>query len=79
MIFNMEENEEEIEVINVSMSDEEIDQVIAQLMELKEHKESVQFPLAADLDLLVNYHNGEDSDNELDGDDDDDDELEDNK
>lgn len=78
-----DENDEEIEVIDVSLSEREIDEMIAQLMELKEHKESVQIPIAADLDLLVNYHEGEDSNEEVeedegdDGDDSDDDEGED--
>ncbi len=54
--------EKEIEVINVSLNENEIDEMVAQLLELKEHKESVQFPIAADVDLLVNYHEGDDSD-----------------
>ena len=55
-----EEGDEDFDVIEVNMTDEEIDEAIASLMELKEHKQSVQFPVAADLDLLVNYHEGED-------------------
>ena len=50
-----EEHEEEIEVIDVSLNEHEIDEVIAHLIELKEHKESVQIPIAADLDLSVTY------------------------
>ncbi len=65
--------EKEIEVINVSLNENEIDEMVAQLLELKEHKESVQFPIAADVDLLVNYHEGDDSDGES-GDDDGDEE-----
>ena len=52
-----EEHEEEIEVIDVSLNEHEIDEVIAHLIELKEHKESVQIPIAADLDLSVTYDN----------------------
>ncbi|MEK6836303.1 MAG: hypothetical protein AABX94_01400 [Nanoarchaeota archaeon] len=55
-------NKEEIEVIDVLMNDSEIDEAIAHLMELKEHKKSVQFPLASDLDLSVTY-----SDEEVEG------------
>ena len=55
-----EEHEEEIEVIDVSLDEHEIDEVIAHLMDLKEHKESVQIPIASDLDLSVTY----DSDSE---------------
>ena len=54
-----EENNEEIEVIDVSLSEREIDEMIAKLVELKEHKEKVQIPIAADLDLTVNYDSGE--------------------
>ena len=62
----VEENEnEEIEVIDVLMNDAEIDEAIAHLMELKEHKTNVQFPLASDLDLSVTYSDDEeDSDEE---------------
>lgn len=55
----MEEEHEEIEVIDVSMTNEEIDQVIAHLVELKEHKKNVQFPIAADVDLSVTFDNSE--------------------
>jgi uncharacterized membrane-anchored protein len=62
-----EEENEEIEVIDVSLSEDEIDEVIAQLVELKESKKNVQFPLASDLDLSVNYVEGEsvESDKEM--------------
>src|SRR3989338_5598108 len=60
-----DETEEEIEVIDVLMNDAEIDEAIAHLMELKEHKTNVQFPLASDLDLSVTYSDDEeDSDEE---------------
>ncbi len=67
-MFKMsEENEnEEIEVIDVLMNDAEIDEAIAHLMELKEHKTNVQFPLASDLDLSVTYSDDEDEDDEED-------------
>jgi hypothetical protein len=52
----MTEENEEIEIIDVSMSEEEIDQVIAHLIELKEHKTNVQFPIAADVDLSVTFN-----------------------
>lgn len=56
-----EENEdnEEIEVIDVTLNEEEIDEVIAHLIELKEHKKNVQFPLASDLDLSVTFSDEE--------------------
>jgi len=47
--------EEEIEVIDVTLNESEIDEVIAHLLELKEHKSNVQFPLASDLDLAVTF------------------------
>lgn len=56
---NQDEMEEEIEVIDVSMSESEIDEMIAHLMELKELKTNVQFPLASDLDLSVTYSDDE--------------------
>ena len=64
-----EEHEEEIEVIDVLLNEQEIDEMIAQLAELKEHKKNVQIPIASDLDLSVTYdhHNSDgddDSDNE---------------
>jgi hypothetical protein len=52
---NKAEMEEEIEVIDVSLNENEIDEVIAHLIELKEHKKNVQFPLASDLDLSVTF------------------------
>lgn len=58
----MAEEHEEIEVIDVTLSEDEIDEMIAHLMELKEHKTNIQFPLASDLDLSVTFTNeGEDS------------------
>ncbi len=62
-----EENEEqeEIEVIDVSLNENEIDEMIAHLIELKEHKKNVQFPLASDLDLSVTYDDSVDSNNEI--------------
>ena len=50
-----EETHEEIEVIDVTLSEGEIDEMIAHLMDLKEHKTNIQFPLASDLDLSVTY------------------------
>ena len=52
-----EEENEDIEVIDVSLNEDEIDEMIAHLIELKEHKKNVQFPLASDLDLSVTYSN----------------------
>ena len=60
----MAEEHEEIEVIDVTLSESEIDEMIAHLVELKEHKTNVQFPLASDLDLSVTYSN-EDLDEEV--------------
>lgn len=72
----MEDENEEIDVIEVAMSDSEIDEVIAQLEELKEHKTNVQFPIAADVDLLVHYDfNLENNDFDEDEFDEDEDEL----
>ena len=53
----VEEQHEEIEVIDVEMTEHEIDEMIAHLLELKEHKTNVQFPIAADVDLSVTYDN----------------------
>ena len=68
-----EEHDEEIEVIDVSLNEQEIDEVIAHLVELKEHKKNVQIPIASDLDLLVTYDSDKsaDADDSDDGDDDD--------
>ncbi len=57
MTFKMAEEHEEIEVIDVTLSEGEIDEMIAHLMELKEHKTNIQFPLASDLDLSVTFTN----------------------
>lgn len=57
----MVEEHEEIEVIDVSLGEGEIDEMIAHLIELKEHKTNVQFPLASDLDLSVTYSDEENS------------------
>ena len=76
-----EENEEEIEVIDVSLNEQEIDEVIAHLVELKEHKKNVQIPIASDLDLFVTYDSDKsaDADDSDDGDDDDSDDDDENK
>ena len=58
------EEHEEIEVIDVSMTEEEIDQMIAHLVDLKEHKTNVQFPIAADVDLSVTFDHDEHSESE---------------
>jgi hypothetical protein len=50
-----EEEHDQIEIIDVTLSESEIDEMIAHLMELKEHKTNVQFPLASDLDLSVTF------------------------
>ena len=59
-----EEENEEIEVIDVSLNEEEIDEVIAHLIELKENKKNVQFPLASDLDLSVTFNHDVDDSND---------------
>lgn len=59
---NIEDNEE-IEVIDVTLDEDEIEEIIAHLTDLKESKTNVQFPLASDLDLSVTYSN-DDKDNE---------------
>ena len=59
----IEENEE-IEVIDVSLNEAEIDEVINCLAELKEHKKNVQFPLASDLDLSVTFNHDVDDSND---------------
>ncbi len=66
----MEDEDAEIDVIEVAMNEEEIDEVIAQLNELKEHKTNVQFPIAADVDLLVHYDVNFDDEDEDDDEDD---------
>lgn len=69
MIFKMAEEEtDEIEVIDVSMNESEIDEMIASLVELKENKTNVQFPLASDLDLSVTYSDEEIEDDETESD-----------
>ncbi len=63
-----EETHEEIEVIDVTLSESEIDEMIAHLMELKEHKTNIQFPLASDLDLSVTYTTEDESEVEVESD-----------
>ncbi|MBM3232393.1 hypothetical protein FJZ21_03395 [Candidatus Pacearchaeota archaeon] len=60
----MAEEHEEIEVIDVTLSESEIDEMIAHLMELKEHKTNVQFPLASDLDLSVTFTHDDENEGE---------------
>ncbi len=76
-----EMDDEDFDVVEVDMSEENIDEMIAHLIELKEHKTSVQIPVADDLDLLINYAHDEDvgleeDDEEFDDDDDEEDEDE---
>lgn len=52
--MNFEDNEE-FDVIEVEMSDEDIDEIIAQLTELKQTKGEVEISLAEDLDLIVKH------------------------
>ncbi len=55
-----EDNEEklDVETIEVSLDEEEIDEMIQKLEVLKETKESAMIDLAADLDLVVHYDGG---------------------
>lgn len=49
-------NEEiSVDTFEVQMNDSEIDEAIANLMELKETKQTVQIPFAEDFELIINY------------------------
>ncbi len=47
--------DDEMEVIEVSMNDDEINEFMEMLRELKENKESLEMELADDLSLVINY------------------------
>ena len=63
-IEDEEESNEEIDLIEVSMNKAEIEEVIAKLVELKEDKKQVQFPIASDVELLINYDSETEEENE---------------
>ena len=63
---NMEEEteEQEVEEVEVSMNSDEIDELIVKLDELKETKSKFNFEIADDMELIVNYEEGGESENQ---------------
>ena len=57
-----ETEEVEVETIETEMTNEDIDELIAKLHELKENKGSLNHELAEDTELIINYI--EDSEND---------------
>ena len=54
------EDEIDVDIIEVPLSESEIDEIIAQLTELKELKEPVDIALAEDIELHLTYQEQED-------------------
>ncbi len=50
----------EVDIIEVSLTESEIDEIIAQLTELKETKEPTDIELAEDVELHLTYQEEED-------------------
>jgi hypothetical protein len=53
--------EKEVEEVEVEMSENDIDELILKLDELKESKGKINFEIADDMDLLINYKESEES------------------
>ena len=62
MVEENNEEEHEVEVIEVELDNEEINELISNLNELKENKGSVEFELSDDIELVIHY--GEDDETE---------------
>ncbi|MBS3076591.1 hypothetical protein J4481_02525 [Candidatus Pacearchaeota archaeon] len=62
----MKEYEEEVdvEVTEIFLNEDEINEWISKLEWLRENKESVQLELDGDSDLLINYEESEEEDEE---------------
>ncbi|HEA46509.1 MAG TPA: hypothetical protein ENH99_01885 [Candidatus Pacearchaeota archaeon] len=58
------EEEKEVEVFEFSLDEEEIDELIVKLVELKHTKKSFDFEVDDENDLLVSYEYGEDEEAE---------------
>jgi|GEM_PF-2144586 len=54
------EEEREVEVLEFSLNDEEIDELMGQLNELKANKGSIEFDIDENYSLTINYEEGED-------------------
>jgi hypothetical protein len=53
------EEETETEVLEFSLMDEEIDELVTKLQLLKESKEQISFEIDDENELLINYENSE--------------------
>ncbi|MBU2104689.1 MAG: hypothetical protein KKF67_02860 [Nanoarchaeota archaeon] len=54
----MEENIEEVEVLEFSLSSEEIDELVGKLKELKQTKQSFSFDIDKDNELIIHHEEG---------------------
>jgi len=52
---HVEDEMVDIDVTEISLTAEDIDELIGKLQELKETKESVEFELDEDNDIVINY------------------------
>jgi len=55
MVEENNEEEHEVEVIEVELNNEEINELITKLNELKENKDSVDFDLSDDIELIIHH------------------------
>jgi len=61
----MTEEEKDIEVLEFSLNEEEINDLIVKLVELKQTKKGFNFEIDDDNDLMINYDDGEDEEIEV--------------
>ncbi len=54
-MFKMEDEFEDVEVIEVEMTDSHIDELMGKLNDLRDSKDKVTVELASDLELVINY------------------------
>ena len=59
MVEENNEEEHEVEVIEVELNNEEIDELMIKLNELKENKSSINFDLSDDIELISHYDEDE--------------------
>lgn len=61
---NLEGENQEVDVTEVTMNEAEIDEFISALHELKENKEKMQFDISDDHELHISYEEMDDEDEE---------------
>lgn len=54
-----EEQEVDVDVMEISLTEDEIDELILKLDDLKETKQHIHFEIDDENEMIINYDNGE--------------------